>query len=419
MIKAPRGTQDIMPGISVKWRYIESVAIKTAENYGYSEIKTPIFEDTSLFSRSVGEYTDIVEKEMYTFIDKGERSITLRPEGTSAVARAYIEHNIDNSLTWKIFYTGPFFRYERPQSGRYRQHYQFGAEAIGSSSYLVDFEVIKMAFDLFEKLGLKNLIVRINSICCEKCRPDYLNELKEYFKGNICSMCDNCNRRLEKNTLRILDCKNPACRQIIDSSPKNSDNICSDCRDHHEGLKNLLNEFNVKFQEDHLLVRGLDYYTKTVFEVVSSSLGSQNTVCGGGRYDKLIKQLGSKDIPAVGFALGMERIALILEKENPGFFTENKNRILIIGFEEIDQMHKINLLYKLRSMDIIADLDYNSRSFKSQMKLADRMGYDFAVIIGEDEVKNNYYTLKDLKTGVQQKVSENELIIITGGEKTK
>lgn len=415
-IKVPRGTQDILPADSLSWTLAEDTARDISSLYGYFEIRTPAFEDTSLFARGVGGSTDIVEKEMYTFIDKGGRSVTLRPEGTASVVRAYIEHKIDPANIWKVFYLGPFFRYERPQSGRFRQHYQFGIEAIGSMDPAVDLEVIKLSLDFFQRLGLKELQADINSIGCLRCRPLYIEKLKDYFKKYLSLICENCQKRLDKNPLRILDCKAAPCKEKALNSPKSLDFLCAECSDHFTVLKRYLNELKITFNENPMLVRGLDYYTKTVFEIISKSLGAQNSVCGGGRYDNLVRLLGGREVPAAGFALGLERTIMILEKEVFNFEKYRRQKVFIVTFDENCKERMLKLLYKLRGRGISCEVDYSGRSFKAQLKQADKFNADWVIIIGEDELRENYFTLKDMKQGFQLKLSEDELIEKLGGE---
>ncbi|MBI2267269.1 MAG: histidine--tRNA ligase, partial [Armatimonadetes bacterium] len=297
-IHAPRGTLDILPADTAKWQYVEQVARDICGRFGYREIRTPLFEATELFARGIGEATDIVEKEMYTFLDKAERSITLRPEGTASVVRAFLEHNLGQILPVKVYYIGPVFRYERPQAGRYRQHHQMGIEALGSQDPSLDGETMSLAIRFYQALGLSNLQIRMNSIGCKVCKPRYREALRAYAQPRLETFCGECRRRLERNPLRILDCKVPACRELVREAPPNYSHLCGDCSAHFEGVKHYLEILSIPYVLDPLIVRGLDYYTRTVYEVTSESLGAQNSLCGGGRYDDLAEELGGKPTPA-------------------------------------------------------------------------------------------------------------------------
>ena len=313
--KAPKGTQDILPQDIYKWHFIERIMRKTAEKFNFREIRVPTFEHTELFLRGVGQTTDIVNKEMYTFMDKGERSITLKPEGTAGVARAFLENNLDQgALPVKMYYlNSPTFRYDRPQAGRYREHHQFGIELFGAKSAYADAEVISLAMSLLKKLGITSLRLHINSIGCGVCRPKYNQALKEYLKSNMEGLCKTCRDRYDTNPLRILDCKEKGCKEIVKNAPKTVDYLCEECDAHFTELKSILDNLGIEYKQDPLIVRGLDYYTKTVFEFIADSIGAQDTVCGGGRYDNLIEELGGNPLPAVGFGMGMERLLLTME----------------------------------------------------------------------------------------------------------
>ncbi|MGI6153928.1 MAG: histidine--tRNA ligase, partial [Christensenellaceae bacterium] len=316
-INAPKGTKDVLPGESYKWQYIEKTVREICSVFGYREIRTPVFEHTELFLRGVGDTTDIVQKEMYTFTDKGDRSVTLKPEGTAGVVRAFIESGLANGpQPTKMYYLNcPVFRYERPQSGRLREHHQFGIEAFGAGDASVDAEVISVALTLFDKVGMKNLRLNINSIGCEKCRPGYHEALKDYLRENYDSLCETCKERFEKNPLRILDCKVESCQSLIKEAPVMIDHLCEECDSHFDALKGYLGALDIEYSVNPFIVRGLDYYTKTVFEIISDSIGAQGTVCGGGRYDKLVKEIGGPDMPGIGFGLGIERLLLVMENE--------------------------------------------------------------------------------------------------------
>ncbi|MCG0275875.1 MAG: histidine--tRNA ligase [Thermosediminibacteraceae bacterium] len=409
LTKAPRGTRDLLPEECAKWLYIENVFRETCTLFGYQEIRTPTFEHTELFQRGIGETTDIVEKEMYTFEDKSGRSITLKPEGTAPVARAYIEHKLyNNPLPVKLFYITPCFRYERPQAGRYREFHQFGIEAFGSPSPLIDVEVIALAVLFFEKLGLSQLEVHINSIGCKACREDYKKALKDFLFKKKDFLCDTCLLRLERNPLRILDCKNPNCQKILEDVPKIVDYLCDDCRRHFAEVEKGLTTVGVKYQVNPGIVRGLDYYTKTVFEIISEELGAQSTVCGGGRYDNLIEECGGPHTPAAGFGIGIERLVLILEAKGLIEIPSKEMDVFIAVMDENYREYGLQLLYRLRKTGFSAEMDNMGRSLKAQMKYASKIPVKYAFIIGEDEVKSGKITVKDLATGEQDKVSCDE-----------
>ncbi len=403
---APRGTKDILPQTVGYWQYLESSIRKLCQCYGYLEIRTPIFEHTELFLRGIGDTTDIVQKEMYTFKDRGDRSLTLRPENTAAVVRSYIENKlyVDSELT-KLFYIGPMFRYDRPQAGRYRQFHQFGVEAIGGKGPDVDAEIIALAVDFFHSIGLKDLKVLINSVGCPNCRPIYKDKLKEFLKDNLPNLCADCQGRFEKNPLRILDCKNHDCQQIVKNVPLLKDSLCDECSEHFDGLKSLLTSINIDYQIDDKLVRGLDYYTKTAFEIQYSPLGAQSAVCGGGRYDGLIQECGGNPTPGIGFAVGLERVLLALEKQ--GLLAKPNMQIdayvIYSGQEAKQQAFVITTM--LRRAGLSSYMDFSLRTIKAQMKSASRMNSRFALIIGEDELKYSFITIKDMDKQEQTKVS--------------
>lgn len=412
-IKAPRGTQDVLPGTSEAWHRLEAITREVMASYGYREIRTPIFEHTELFSRGVGEATDVVEKEMYTFTDRSGRSITLRPEGTAPVARAYIEHGMH---LWpqpvKVFYVGPMFRYERPQAGRLRQHYQIGAEALGSADPALDAEVIMLPIHIFRRLGLERFEVHLNSIGCPKCRPVYRERLLEYLRPKADQLCESCQRRLERSPLRVLDCKVPACREVTAQAPASFDYLCDECRTHFERLRRHLQELDVSYVLDPRLVRGFDYYTRTVFEVLSESLGAQNAVAGGGRYDGLVEMLGGRPTPGVGFASGMERA--LLAASGSGLAQGDAGWLdVFVAVEGDGRDEALRLLYELRSRGLRADTDYQGRSLKAQLKLADRAGAQVAIIAGADAQSgtgaSHGYVVRNLKSGEQQIASGEAL----------
>lgn len=406
-IKAPKGTKDIVPSEINDWYNIENAAKEVFTKADFKEIRTPIFEDTALFERGVGDTTDIVNKEMYTFI-KSDRSLTLRPENTAGVVRAYLEHNMfRESAPVKLWYKGPMFRYERPQAGRQRQFHQVGVEMFGIQDASADAECIMLAVDFLNKLGLNDLTVEINSLGCNVCRKEYKERLKEAIVPFLDGLCDDCKSRYEKNPLRILDCKNEECNKLFDKynlkESVSGIKLCDECSSHYEKLKKYLNELNIKYEENTFLVRGLDYYTKTVFEIKSNSLGSQNAVCGGGRYDGLVETLGGPHTPAVGFAMGMERLKALLpsiEADKITFFVVSDN-----------QLEAVKLTSKLRHKGYSCEYDYNSRKFAKQIEKASKTA-KYAVIIGEDEIKNNYYTVKNLSDSTQEKMSFDELCML-------
>lgn len=401
MYRAPRGTTDILPSEQAYWRYIEQKAAGICQLYGYERIDAPTFEDTDLFTRSVGEETDIVTKEMYTFEDKGGNQLTLRPEGTAPVCRAYLEHGLHNQpQPVKLYYMASIFRYERPQAGRYREHHQFGYEAIGDADPSLDAEVIEMAWRFFTSLGLRQLTLELNSIGCKKCRPRYLAAIKDHYASHRCELCPDCKIRLQRNPLRLLDCKNPSCQGVADSAPRSADHLCPECEEHFSRLKRYL---ELPFTINHRLVRGLDYYTRTVFEIQPEEGGAQSTIGGGGRYDDLIEELGGKPTPAVGFASGLERIILNLKKQNVPIPPLPKPRVFIahIGDEARDEA--IKLASRLRQTGIGVIEATGKKSLKAQLRQANTLGARHAVIIGEDEIRTGTVILRDM-TGAEQNV---------------
>lgn len=410
-IKAPRGTNDILPPLSLNWQYVERTITKILKNYNYREIRTPLFEYTELFQRGIGEVTDIVEKEMYTFTDKGGRSITLRPEGTASVVRAFLEHKIyGNAQPTKFYYIGPMFRYERPQAGRYRQFHQLGVEALGSNDPALDAEVIAMGLNIMEELGLDDLEVYLNSIGCPGCRMDYVKVLKEYLLKHKEELCEDCKQRLDRNPLRVLDCKNESCSRVVAEAPKITDYLCEDCSVHFDQVQNYLSELNIDYKVDPNLVRGLDYYTNTAFEVKYRGLGAQDTIFAGGRYNGLAEEIGNKSIPGVGFAIGLERLLLTLEEqgiENP---VDTGLDLYITTIGEKAKKAAFDYVHKLRKAGLKAELDYLNRSVKSQMKAADRMNATYTIILGEDELDNGVATIRNMKTGEQHELDLNKLV---------
>ncbi|SHM52555.1 histidyl-tRNA synthetase [Caldanaerovirga acetigignens] len=405
LMKAPRGTRDLLPEDCVKWLYVEGVFRETCERFGYREIRTPTFEHTELFQRGIGEATDIVEKEMYTFEDKSGRSITLKPEGTAPVVRAYIEHKLfNNPLPAKFFYISPCFRYERPQAGRQREFHQFGIEAFGSPNPLIDVEVIALAVLFLEQLGLSQLEVHINSIGCKRCREDYKRQLKNFLNKKKDILCETCLIRLDKNPLRILDCKNDECRKELENAPVILDFLCDDCREHFEQVKRDLTAVGIKYKVDPGIVRGLDYYTKTVFEIISEELGAQSTVCGGGRYDDLIEECGGPPTPAAGFGIGVERLILLLETKGLLKIAAWDMDVFIALTGQEQRDYGLRLLYDLRRNGFSAEMDTMGRSLKAQLKYASKIPAKYVFIIGEEEVETGKITVKDLSSGWQEKL---------------
>ncbi|MFH1031384.1 MAG: histidine--tRNA ligase [Chloroflexota bacterium] len=410
MYQAPRGTQDILPGEQAYWRFIERKAIETYQLYGYERIDCPTFEDTGLFNRSVGEGTDIVEKEMYSFEDKGGNNITLRPEGTAPVCRAYLEHGLHTlPQPVKLYYFASIFRYERPQSGRFREHHQFGYEAIGDADPSLDAEVIDMAWRFFLSLGLRNLTVKVNSIGCKKCRPNYLTAVKDYYVKYADNLCSDCKARLKRNPLRLLDCKQPSCQPVAKAAPKSYDYLCPECNEHFNGLKTNLGLLEIPFEVDHRLVRGLDYYTRTVFEVQPEQEGAQNTIGGGGRYDDLIEELGGKPTPAIGFATGIERIVLNLKRQNVAIPPLPQPSVFIAHIGDEANKEAIKLASRLRQAGIGVLTTLGDKSLKAQLRQANNLNVHYTIIIGEEELKSGSVILRDMATAQQKTVSNGEI----------
>ena len=412
LTSAPRGTKDILPATSGQWQELEKTIRQLCGRFGYQEIRTPVFEHTELFIRGIGETTDVVEKEMYTFTDRGERSLTLRPENTASVVRAYLENKLygEAEQPTKLFYMGPMFRYDRPQAGRYRQFHQFGVEVLGAAAPTVDAEAIALAMQLFQGLGLVELTLFINSVGCPVCRPAYREQLQNYLRPQLDSLCPDCKSRFDRNPMRILDCKNEACRQASQGAPQMLDCLCEECHDHFTGLKSLLDAADIPYQINTNLVRGLDYYTKTAFEIQYAPLGAQSAVCGGGRYDGLVGQCGGPDTPGIGFAVGLERLLLALEKQGllPSATRCSDAFIAPLGKEQTPMAFA--LLLQLRKEGLTADMDFLGRSLKAQLKQANRQKARFALLLGEEECATQQVQLKNLETGEQRLVSAQEAI---------
>lgn len=388
--KSVKGTQDVLPKESYKWQFIEKIMREEANAHSFKEIRTPVFEHTELFQRSVGDTTDVVQKEMYTFKTKGENSITLRPEGTAGSARAILEHGVYNDgYPIKAYYFTSCYRYEKPQKGRLREFHQFGMEVYGAASYFADAEVICAADSIFKRLGVKGLNLEINSIGCPNCRANYHKALKEYFAEHTSELCETCLSRLEKNPMRILDCKSPICSKIAEKAPTVLDYICDDCREHFEGVKKCLDAVGIEYTVNPTIVRGLDYYTRTVFEFVSSSIGAQGTVCGGGRYDGLIEELGGQHTPSLGYAIGIERLLLLLEAQGIEIPAAPTCDIYIAGLGEKAQLKSFELVKTVRSSSLSAECDIVGRSLKAQMKYADKIGAKFSIVLGDSEIESD------------------------------
>ena len=415
MFRAPRGTADTLPEEQPYWRYIQNKALEICRLYGYGCISTPAFEDAGLFARSVGEGTDIVNKEMYVFKDRSDNELALRPEGTASVCRAYIEHGMDNlPQPVKFFYFADIFRYERPQAGRYRQHHQFGCEAVGDASPMLDAEVIHMALNFFAALGLTDFSLQLNSIGCRKCRPDYLQKLKEYYAPLSPQLCSDCQVRLDKNPLRLLDCKKPGCQEAADEAPQSSEYLCDECGRHFASLRTYLSALSVKYVLNHRLVRGLDYYTRTVFEIQPAEGGSQSALGGGGRYDDLIAIIGGKPTPAIGFATGMERIVLNLVNHGIAVPPAEKPAVFIACMGENAREEAVKLAAALRDAGIAVISSSGERSLKAQLRHANAAGVKYAAIIGEDEVKAGMVMLRNMETSEQQQMQPGELLKLAG-----
>lgn len=401
-MQAPKGTKDMLPQDAYKWNFVENIFKEVAKYYGMREIRTPMFEHTELFLRGVGDTTDIVQKEMYTFNDKGNRSITLKPEGTAPTVRAFIEHRLFNEAQpTKLYYSIPCFRYENVQKGRFRQFHQVGTEVFGSKEPSMDAEVIAFAMNVLKTLGLKSLSLNINNLGCPNCRPKYNEALKKYLQENHDNLCGLCKSRFDKNPMRILDCKEHKCKEITKNAPIILDFMCEECEDHFSAVKEYLNSLGISYTVDPSIVRGLDYYTKTIFEILNDDF----TVCGGGRYDKLIEELGGPEMPAVGFAMGVERLIMILEKE--GIEIPNENLFdLYIGARGDDAKIKAFMLAnKLRESGVKTEVNHMGRSIKAEMKYANKLGVSFTTILGDDELQNGIIKLKRMSDGEQIEVS--------------
>ncbi len=410
MINIPKGTKDVLPDESYRWHYVEKIARDTADLYCLNEIRTPTFEHTELFLRGVGETTDVVNKEMYTFLDKGERSITLKPEGTAGVARSYIENGLHNSaMPLKMYYITPVFRYENPQKGRLREHHQFGVEIYGGKGADTDAEVISLAYSLLTKLGL-SVELNLNSMGCPTCRGEYNKALKAYFADKKDKLCPTCRVRYEKNPLRILDCKEEGCKAMCKDAPKITDYLCDDCKAHFEKLKELLGAIGISYKVNPYIVRGLDYYTRTVFEFVTTALGSQGTVCGGGRYDNLISSLGGQPTSGVGFGMGLERVLMLMDESGVKIPKSDPVTLYVAAMGEEAYVKGFALVIALRLKGVKAEIDHAGRGVKAQFKYADKIGAEYVVALGENELSSGKCTLKNMATGEGKEVGIDSLL---------
>ncbi len=408
-LTAPKGTKDVLPSDSYRWQYVESVLKQICNDFNFKEIRTPTFEATEVFARGVGDTTDVVTKEMYTFLDKGGRSITLRPEGTAGVARSFVENGLyAGVLPLKLFYLISCFRYEKPQAGRLREFHQFGVEMLGTTAPQSDAEAIIFGAEIFKRLNIGNITLNLNNIGCKECRKAYNEKLKAFLEDKKDSLCETCRERLSKNPMRIFDCKSEICQSLIQDAPTIFDSVCDDCRDHFNTVTDILDTVGIAYQIDKGIVRGLDYYSKTVFEFVSDNIGAQGTVLGGGRYDGLIADLGGNDAPGIGFAMGIERLLLLAEgsmdvpQQTPAVF------FIPIGDAAKKQVYQ--LVYSLRAEGICAEYDLNGRSVKAQMKYADKIGANYTVVIGDDEIARGSYPVKNMQTGETVNVAPGEIV---------
>jgi histidyl-tRNA synthetase len=409
-ISAPKGTYDILPEEATYWHSLEASLQKIFREYGYRELRTPIFEYTELFQRGIGETTDIVEKEMFTFSDRGNRNITLRPEGTASIVRAYLEHSLAGlGGISKFYYYGPMFRCEAPQAGRFRQFTQFGAEVLGSNDPRVDAEIIALAVQFYRRLGINNLDVNLNSIGCPSCRPVYRARLIEHLRPKVNEMCPNCQRRLEKNPLRLLDCKSPVCQGLTADVPLITETLCPECGDHFNSLIKLLDLTGIKYRLNPRLVRGFDYYTKTVFEVLAGDLGAQNALCGGGRYDGLVEECGGPPTPGIGFAAGMERLLMVLKSRDLLPTTEIKPHLYLAPLGENAKPVVFSLTLQLREAGWIVETDFQNRSLKAQLKTADKLGVSLVGVVGDDELLNNSVLIRRMDSSQQELIALKDL----------
>ena len=412
LTKAARGTGDVLPSVSHKNRFIEATMLEIGGNFGFKEIRTPVFEHTELFNRSVGETTDVVQKEMYTFEDNGGRSITLKPEGTAGAVRAFLEHGLFNEpMPMKLAYVTPCYRYEKPQAGRLREFHQFGVECFGAAAPAADAEVIALGKHIFDFFGIDDLRLEINSIGCPECRKNYQAALREYFNSNIDDLCETCKGRLDRNPMRILDCKSPVCSGIAENAPKILDYICDDCQAHFDAVKKYLDAMGIEYTVNPTIVRGLDYYTRTVFEFVTGSIGAQSTVCGGGRYDGLVEQLGGPAVPACGFAVGLERFMMLLEARGIELPAENPVDLYIASMNEEANIKAAELAIKVREEGVACLFDTVGRSLKAQMKFANKMGVLYTAVLGTDEIEKGVVNVKYMADGTEVPVALDDFAV--------
>ncbi len=410
LTKAPKGTKDILPDSAVKWQYVEDKFMDVCRRYGFGEIRTPVFEHTELFQRGVGDTTDVVQKEMYTFEDHGGRSISLRPEGTAGVVRSYIENKLyAGTKPSKLCYRIQCFRYERPQAGRQREFHQMGVEVFGAGGMMADAEVIRLAMDFFEELGVGELELRINSIGCPECRREYRKLLQDFLRPKYGQLCDTCKSRFERNPMRILDCKNPECNELTKGAPMMIDHLCGECKSAFDELKENLNAVGVEYTVDPGIVRGLDYYTKTAFEIVTNTIGAQGTVCGGGRYDNLVEELGGPSTPGVGFALGVERLLIVMEASGAKIPDEPETDLFIAFTGKEAKLYAQRLAHEMRKSGLRVFTDAAERNLKGQFKYSDRLRSRYTAVIGDDELNEGLITVRDMGSSEQRKLKPEEL----------
>ena len=411
LTNAPKGTKDVLPELVYKWHFVEKAFRDICETYGFKEIRTPVFEHTELFTKGVGDTTDIVEKQMYTFEDYGKRSITLKPEGTSPAVRSFVEHKLyADVMPAKLYYNIPCFRYEKPQSGRLREFHQFGIEIFGTPDMMADAEVISLGRDFIDGLGIKDVELRINSIGCPKCRKEHRAALREFLTDRYDELCDTCKGRYDKNPMRILDCKSSICQDLVNGAPLMIDYLCEECEEALSDLQTDLTAMGIEFTVDPGIVRGLDYYTKTAFEFVSGNIGAQGTVCGGGRYDNLFEELGGPPVPGVGFGLGIERLLLVMESSGVDIPKPKSPDVFIAVIGEEAKKFGMSLTRKLRLAGLIAEMDTLCRNVKGQFKYADRIGADYTIVIGNDELAGGKVSLKKMATSEQKLIAIDDII---------
>ena len=409
-IQSPKGTRDILPSEVQTWQWVEQVARSVFGTYGYQEIRTPIFESTDLFVRGVGDTTDIVEKEMYTFNDRGNRSVSLRPEGTASVVRAMLQNRLmEGASVLKFYYIGQMFRYDRPQAGRYREFWQVGIEAFGADSPAIDAEIIAAGHQFFSTLGIKDLTLHLNSIGDPACRPKYVEDLATYAKAHLDKLCGKCYARHERNPMRILDCKESGCRAVVANAPRLSDYLCDACRENFDTVKSYLDGLEIDYHEDPYVVRGLDYYSRTAFEFTAGGLGAQNAIGGGGRYDYLAEEIGGARTPGIGFALGMDRIIIALDAQNVTVPTASPVDVYLTVLGDAAMPVAMKLAQQLRENGVKTDLEYKGRGLRAQMRTANKLNARYVVMIGEDEISNEAATVRDMGSGDQQSIAFSQL----------